>query len=298
MVKQITQKARPFVKWAGGKTRVVPQILEYFPAEFKRYHEPFLGGGALYFSISPQNGCLNDKNCVLIEAYLHIRDDLNKLILDLTKIEKEYYSLLTLEEKAEYYYEQRIEFNTLNKKSLHRSALFIFLNKTGYNGMYRENSMGGYNIPFGKRKQPIICDTDNLKLVSDVLRQIDIRCGSYDEALEDAVAGDFIYLDPPYEPINRTSNFTEYQAGGFVQDDQRKLAEVYRELSKKGCMVMMSNSTAKLIYELYSEFFINKITVSRGINATKSARGKIEELIITNYEPVKGAYLAKNSGSK
>lgn len=241
---------------------------------------------------------MNDKNCVLIEAYLHIRDDLNKLILDLTKIEKEYYSLLTLEEKAEYYYEQRIEFNTLSKKSLHRSALFIFLNKTGYNGMYRENSMGEYNIPFGKRKQPIICDKDNLRLVSDVLKQIDIKCGSYDKALTEAVAGDFIYLDPPYEPINPTSNFTQYQAGGFVQDDQKKLAEVYRELSEKGCLVMMSNSTAELIYELYSEFFLNKITVSRGINATKSVRSKIEELIITNYEPIKGLYLAKNSGGK
>jgi DNA adenine methylase len=183
-------------------------------------------------------------------------------------------------------------------KSLHRSALFIFLNKTGYNGMYRENSSGGYNIPFGKRKQPIICDEENLKLVSDVLKQIDVKCGSYEEALSDAVAGDFIYLDPPYEPLNRTSNFTEYQAGGFVQDDQRKLADIYRGLSEKGCLVMMSNSTADLIYELYSEFFINKITVSRGINATKSIRGKIEELIITNYEPVRGLYLSKNNGNK
>jgi DNA adenine methylase len=241
---------------------------------------------------------LNDKNCVLIEAYLHIRDDLNKLIRDLTIIEKEYYALSTLEEKSEYYYEQRTRFNALDNKSLHRSALFILLNKTGYNGMYRENSMGGFNIPFGKRKQPIICDEDNLKLVSDVLKQIDVKCGSYEEALADAVAGDFIYLDPPYEPLNRTSNFTEYQAGGFVQDDQRKLAEVYRKLSKKGCLVMMSNSTAELIYELYSDYFINKIEVSRGINATKSKRGKIEELIITNYEPERGLYLAKNSGKK
>jgi DNA adenine methylase len=241
---------------------------------------------------------LNDKNCVLIESYLHIRDDLNELILDLSKIEKEYYSLLTLEEKAEYYYEQRKQFNLLNMKSLHRSALFIFLNKTGYNGMYRENSSGGYNIPFGKRKQPIICDKENLKLVSDVLKQIDVKCGSYEDALTEAVAGDFIYLDPPYEPLNRTSNFTEYQAGGFVQEDQRKLAEIYRGLSEKGCLVMMSNSTAKLIYELYSEYFINKITVSRGINATKSIRGKIEELIITNYEPIRGLYLSKHNGSK
>ncbi|NDD84379.1 Dam family site-specific DNA-(adenine-N6)-methyltransferase, partial [bacterium] len=181
MAKQTTQKARPFVKWAGGKSRVVPQILQYFPVDFNRYYEPFLGGGALYFSISPQNGCLNDKNCVLIEAYLHIRDDLKKLIVDLKKIEKEYHSLLSLEEKSEYYYKQRAIFNSLKKQSLHRSSLFIFLNKTGYNGMYRENSRGEYNIPFGKRKQPVICDEINLELVSEVLKQIDVRCGSYEE---------------------------------------------------------------------------------------------------------------------
>lgn len=250
----------------------------------------------MYFSISPQNGCLNDINCVLIEAYLHIRDHLNKLISDLANIQEQYYSLNSLEGKSDYYYKQRKSFNSLNKKSLHRSALFIFLNKTGYNGMYRENSSGGFNIPFGKRKQPIICDSENLKLVSKVLKQIDIKCGSYEQALKDAKAGDFIYLDPPYEPINGTSNFTEYQAGGFVKDDQRKLSKVYRELSAKGCLVMMSNSTADLVYELYADFYINKITVSRGISATNSGRGKIEELIITNYEPKRGKYLQLNTG--
>jgi DNA adenine methylase len=292
------KKARPFVKWAGGKTRVVPQILEFFPVEFERYYEPFLGGGALYFSISPQNGCLNDINCVLIEAYLHIRDDVNELISDLAKIQEHYYSLSSMEGKSDYYYEQRQVFNGLNIKSLHRSALFIFLNKTGFNGMYRENSSGGFNIPFGKRKQPIICDSENLKLVSDVLKQIDIKCGTYEEALKAAKASDFIYLDPPYEPINGTSNFTEYQAGGFLKDDQRKLSKVYRELSDKGCLVMMSNSTADLVYELYADFYINKITVSRGINASKSGRGKIEELIITNYNPNRGKYLELNSGKR
>jgi DNA adenine methylase len=292
------KKARPLVKWAGGKTRVVPQILEFFPVEFERYYEPFLGGGALYFSISPQNGCLNDINCVLIEAYLHIRDDVNELISDLAKIQEHYYSLSSMEGKSDYYYEQRQVFNGLNIKSLHRSALFIFLNKTGFNGMYRENSSGGFNIPFGKRKQPIICDSENLKLVSDVLKQIDIKCGTYEEALKAAKASDFIYLDPPYEPINGTSNFTEYQAGGFLKDDQRKLSKVYRELSDKGCLVMMSNSTADLVYELYADFYINKITVSRGINASKSGRGKIEELIITNYNPNRGKYLELNSGKR
>ncbi|MDQ5951169.1 MAG: adenine methylase [Patescibacteria group bacterium] len=290
MNKNIKQKARPFVKWAGGKTRVVPLMLDFFPEEFNRYYEPFLGGGALYFSISPQNGCLNDINCVLIEAYLHIRDDLEGIIKDLNKIQRIYYSLDGIESKSKFYYEQREKFNSLNKTSLHRSALFIFLNKTGYNGMYRENASGKFNIPFGKRLKPIICDSDNLTQVSNVLKQIDIKCGSYDKALKEAKSGDFIYFDPPYEPLNRTSSFTEYQAGGFVQDDQRKLSKVFKKLSDKGCKVMMSNSTADLVYELYDEYFINKISVSRGINATKSKRDKIEELIITNYEPVRGAY--------
>lgn len=296
-MKQSIQKARPFVKWAGGKTRVVPQILQYFPAEFKSYYEPFLGGGALYFSISPQNGCLNDINHVLIEAYLHIRDQLNELITDLTLIQDHYYSLDNLDNKSEYYYEQRRVFNSLNEQSIHRTALFVFLNKTGYNGMYRENSSGGFNIPFGKRKNPIICDQENLTLVSAVLKQIDIKTGPYDEAVKNAVAGDFIYLDPPYEPLNGTSNFTEYQAGGFTQDDQRKLSNVFRELSEKGCLVMMSNSVADFVYELYVDFHINRITVSRGINSTKSSRGKIDELIITNYKPVQGKYMKLHSGS-
>lgn len=241
---------------------------------------------------------MNDKNCVLIEAYLHIRDDLEKLIVDLKKIEKQYLSLLTIEDKAQYYYDRRTDFKRMNKKTLHRSALFIFLNKTGFNGMYRENKNGEYNIPFGKHKHPIICDENNLRLVSEVLKQIDIKCGSYEEALINASEGDFIYLDPPYEPLNHTSSFTEYQAGGFKQDDQRKLAKLYRELTDRGCLVMMSNSTAKLIYELYKDFHVTKISVSRSINATKSKRGKIEELIITNYLPVKNLYLSKNGGAK
>lgn len=237
-------------------------------------------------------------NCALIETYLHVRDNLDELLQELKTIESQYYAFATLDEKAEYYYKQRTQFNTLSSSSLERSALFIFLNKTGFNGMYRENASGGYNIPFGKRKQPIICDSENLALVSSVLKQIDIKCGSYEEAVKEAKAGDFIYFDPPYEPINRTSRFTEYQAGGFGQDDQRKLSEVFRELSDKGCFVMMSNSTADLIKELYADFSINKITVSRGINANQSARDKIEELIITNYEPEVGEYVRRRNEAK
>ena len=294
-IKEVSQRARPFVKWAGGKSKIVPQILEFFPENFKGYYEPFLGGGALFFAIAPQKGCLNDKNGVLIETYINIRDHLDRLIDDLVKIENEYFSIRSIEKKADYYYKQRDKFNSLKKKSLHRSALFIFLNKTCYNGMYRENKLGQFNIPFGKRTQPVICDKKNLSLVSELIKGIGIKCGSYEESLKSAKPGDFIYLDPPYEPLNSTSRFTEYQAGGFIEEDQVKLARLYRELTSRGCLVMMSNSTAQLIYDLYSDFHINKITVRRGIQSNKSVRSKVEELIITNYNPIKGLYLSKCS---
>lgn len=230
-------------------------------------------------------------NCSLIETYQDIRNRYTPLVKDLKKLQEEYFAINSIDNKEKYYYERRAEFNSIRKKSVRRSSLFIFLNKTGFNGMYRENSRGEYNIPFGKQVKPLICDIENLLRVSEVLKQIDITCDPYEKAIENAGAGDFIYLDPPYEPINATSSFTQYQAGGFTQDDQRKLRDTFQELSNRGCFVMMSNSTAGLIKELYADFIINKIFVGRTINSAGLKRGKVEELIITNYAPNKGVYL-------
>jgi len=254
-----------------------------------------LGGGSLYFSISPQKGCLNDLNSTLIGTYLNIRNSCTLLIKDLSKIQDQYRALESIGDKADYYYQRRFEFNSISKKSIRKSSLFIFLNKTGFNGMYRENSKGEFNIPFGKQLKPLICDKENLLKVSEVLKQIDITCGVYEESIKNAVAGDFIYFDPPYEPLNSTSSFTQYQAGGFTQEDQRKLSIAFKQLSERGCFVMMSNSTAKLIKELYAEFEINTVSVGRTINSAGAKRGKIQELVITNYTPTKGAYI-KNKG--
>ena len=290
----INQKPRPFIKWAGGKTRVVNQILEFFPAEFDAYFEPFLGGGSLYFAIAPQKGNLNDMNHALISAYINIRDRCDALISELSRLQEEYYQLPTLETKQTYYYERRNEYNGLSLRSIRKSSLFIFLNKTCFNGMYRENTQGQYNIPFGKHMRPSICDVANLLAVSEVLKQINISCGSYELSLGNAKAGDFIYFDPPYAPINPTSKFTQYQAGGFTDKDQKKLRDLFRELSARGCYVMQSNSTAESIAELYSDFYINKITVARSINSTGTKRGKIEEVLITNYPPERGKYIEIN----
>ena len=286
-----TQKARPFVKWAGGKSRVINQLLEFFPDNFNSYYEPFLGGGSLYFSISPQKGRLNDMNCTLIDTYIHIRDNCQLLTDDLERLQLEYFSIDSVVLKKDFYYQRREEFNATPKKDVRKSSLFVFLNKTGFNGMYRENSKGEYNIPFGKHNKPLICDKENLLIVSEVLKQIEISCGSYELAIKDAKAGDFVYLDPPYEPINPTSNFNQYLAGGFTKDDQRKVYKNFCELSDRGCYVMMSNSTADLIKDLYSKFTINKISVGRTISSATTKRGKIEELVVTNYKPNIGRYI-------
>lgn len=291
-----SSKARPFVKWAGGKARVIDQILEYFPDSFSGYYEPFLGGGSLYFSISPQKGQLNDLNATLIHAYITIRDSSSSLIKDLKKLQSEYHELDDLESKSLYYYERRKEFNLTRGHSIRKASLFIFLNKTGFNGMYRENSRGEYNIPFGKHPRPLICDEQNILKISKVLKEIKITQGSYEESVLTAKSGDFVYFDPPYAPINTTSKFTQYQAGGFNEEDQIKLRDLCIDLSQKGCYVMVSNSTAPLIDELYSDnFYLHKISVARAINSSGNKRGKIDEYLITNYSPNIGKYLERNS---
>lgn len=281
-----TPKAHPFVKWAGGKSRVVDQIVKFFPsaAQFGSYYEPFLGSAAIYFAISPRNGRLNDQNKTLIDTYIVIRDSVEVLISELNKLQREYYSCTNIDLKKQYYLDRRSEFNKLSiPKSIRKSALFIFLNKTGFNGMYRENNSGQYNIPFGKHDHPLICDAVNLRIVSNDLSCIDLTSTSYEEAIKDVKPRDLVYLDPPYYPLNPTSNFTEYQAGGFSVDDQKKLREVFAQLDSSGCYVVMSNSFCEEINKLYDGYNISRIQVARAINSKSNKRGKIDEAIITNF---------------
>lgn len=275
--------ARPFVKWVGGKGRLVAELAKYYPTEYNDYYEPFAGGGAVFFSLNPKKAHINDLNEVLISLYNFIKKDVDRVIVTLRMLQDEYYSLSTLDEKKELYLKKRSEFNELANGSFEKAVLLIFLNKTCFNGMYRENSKGGFNVPFGKHEKPTICDEDNLRAVAEVLKHVTITHSSYEVLTSKAKPGDFIYFDPPYHPLNTTSSFTSYQAGGFSAEDQQKLRDELKRLSDLGCKVMLSNSDAPLINELYKDFNIHKIYAARAINSKGDGRGKILEVLVTNY---------------
>lgn len=278
-----TVRARPFLKWAGGKSRLSKQITDFFPKNFDRYFEPFLGGGAIYFAISPREGVLNDLNKYLIGTYEIIRDNPYGLINKLKSISEIYHSLSSIEMKSDYYYKARAQYNSIHSVNLDKAALFIFLNKAGYNGMYRENSKGEYNIPFGKHEKCLICDEANLLRVANDLKDIKFTSTDYKDALKAAKRGDLIYLDPPYFPLSKTAKFTEYQAGGFSVREQEVLKGIYDDLHSKGCYVMMSNSYCDEIRDMYADYNLNVIEVGRTINSKKGERGKIKEYVVTNY---------------
>jgi len=275
--------ARPFVKWVGGKAKLVSQLLQHFPDEYNDYYEPFAGGGALFFAITPKTAHISDLNTVLISAYKRIQSDVEGLIEELRQLEVQYKSLETLEEKRELYLEKRAQYNVLENTSPEKVALLIFLNKTCFNGMYRENSKGGFNVPFGKHPNPTICDEANLRSVSAALKETTIALAPYQEAVKSAKAGDFIYFDPPYHPLNATSSFTSYHADGFSAKDQEELRDTFKQLSERGCKVMLSNSDSEFINELYKEFNVHKIYAARSINSNGAGRGKIQEVLVTNY---------------
>lgn len=283
----VSVRPKPFLKWAGGKSRLSSKIASLFPAndKFNKYFEPFLGSGAVYFEISPRKGQLNDLNKHLINTYIDIRNNVKQLIKELKVIDTEYHTCANIDKKAEYYYKIRDEYNSNNRKSIKRSAQFIFLNKAGFNGMYRENSLGKYNIPFGKHDRCLICDENNLLTISRDLKDIELTTGDYKDAVINAKRGDLIYFDPPYFPLSKTSNFTTYQKGGFNEDNQKDLLQIAKSLISKGCYVFISNSDCKESRELYKEFIIHEVKVKRIINSKSSLRNElITEIIATNYK--------------
>ena len=280
--KLINAKPKPFVKWVGGKRQLLRQFRElglYPPEDFNpltsTYYEPFVGGGAVFFDLLPKNARLSDLNKELVTAYNVIKNNVDELIESLNKhiYDKEYY----LEVRA-----QKVE----DLSDVEIASRFIFLNRTGFNGLYRVNKSGQFNVPFGRYNNPVICDEDNLRRVSDALQEATITHQDYKNVLKTAKSGDFIYLDPPYYPINVTSSFTSYTAEGFLEKEQTELRDTFVELHKKGCFVMLSNSDTLFINELYSGLdgiTINKITAGRSINSKGSGRGKITEVLVTNY---------------
>lgn len=275
-------KAKPFLKWAGGKSRVAIKISSFFPRSFNNYYEPFLGSGAIYFTISPQHGLLNDLNKYLIGTYKIIKENPEQLIKVLKVIDKEYHSLPDLNHKSEYYYSSRTEYNNIRSMTIRKAALFIFLNKAGFNGMYRENSRGEYNIPFGKHNRCLICDETNIREVSINIKDIEFSYGGYERALDNVREGDLVYLDPPYIPISKTANFTQYQKEGFSYEDHVKLRDLAIRLHDKGCYVVISNSFCKESKDLYNSkiFNIGRIEVTRQIH---SSRKVVPEIVVTNF---------------
>ncbi|WP_165859218.1 MULTISPECIES: DNA adenine methylase [Desulfofundulus] len=267
------ESPRPPVKWAGGKSQLIPQFEPLFPKrEYSLYVEPFVGGGAVFFHLLPPRAVLIDSNDELINFYLVVRDDLEALLQDLRRHEN----------TAEYYYRIRA-LDPGQLTPVERASRFLYLNKTGYNGLWRVNSRGQHNVPFGRYKNPKIVDEPNLRLVSVALKRAEIICGDFSRILDCTAPGAFVYLDPPYHPLSETANFTSYTPDAFGEDDQRRLAEVFRELDRRGCLVMLSNSDTPFIRELYKNYDIQVVYAKRAINCRADKRGPIAELVIRNY---------------
>ncbi len=272
LTQNIPHSPRPFLKWAGGKSKLIEQYTPYFPKDFKTYYEPFLGGGAVFFHLQPKNAVLTDINAELINAYRCVRDDLKQLIPLLEKH--------SLRHSKDYYYQVRSQLVTTD---IEKAARLIYLNKTCFNGLYRENSKGLFNVPIGKYKNPAICNFNLLASVSAVLQSTQIEVRPFADILEYVKADDFVYFDPPYYPLSPTSNFTAYSRHSFNEPEQIKLKNVFVELAGRGAKVMLSNSNCSFVQELYKDFELHEIFASRAINSNVEKRGKITELLITSY---------------
>jgi len=267
---------RPFVKWVGGKGQLIPELTKRLPCTFARYYEPFIGGGALFFHLQPEQAFLSDINDELINVYNVVKCNVEALLKELSRHVYE----------ASYFYNIREADRRPNYKqwsAVRKASRFIYLNKTCYNGLYRVNSKGYFNAPFGDYRNPKICDPENLRLCSEALQHTEVSCSSYHVVDERTRPGDFVYFDPPYAPLTATSNFTNYSKGGFRKEDQEELRNVCSRLDKKGVKWMLSNSSTPLILDLYREYNVETISASRAINSKGSLRGKVKEVIVRNY---------------
>lgn len=274
-------KGKPFVKWAGGKRQIIDKLKRYVPDEFDTYYEPFIGGGALLFELSPRRAVINDSNDELMNVYSVLCDEekFKKMCSVLNHYEKEHCE--------EFYYDIRNKDRNKNAykrlSDYTRAARTIYLNKACFNGLYRVNSKNEFNVPFGKKERVNTYDGSNLITVSNYLTMNDVEILSVDfeESVKNAKKGDFIYFDPPYD--SETSTFNSYTEDGFGKDEQIRLAKVFKELDSRGCYVMLSNHNTSLINDLYKNFNIHVIEAKRNINSNGKKRGKVKEVIITNF---------------
>lgn len=280
--KIIDSKPKPFVKWVGGKRQLLSQFRLlglYPPFGFNpltaSYFEPFVGGGAVFFDLLPERAFLSDMNHELVATYNVIKNDVEGLILALKKhqLDKDYFLKVR-------------DYDVTKLSDTEIASRFIFLNRTCFNGMYRVNSKGKFNVPFGRYNNPLICDENNLRKTSDALQSVEIKKQDYKEVLKHAQKGDFVYFDPPYYPVSRTASFTSYTSQSFLEKEQTELRDMFVELASRGCYVMLSNSDTPFINDIYSNLKgikISKVSAGRAINSDASKRGKISEVVITNY---------------
>lgn len=269
---------QPFLKWAGGKRQLLPELNKYIPPKYKTYYEPFVGAGALLFDLQPKKAIINDVNSELINCYNVIKNSLDELIEDLRKHEissEYYYNIRELDRKP--------EFKELS--SVQRASRIIYLNKTCFNGLFRVNSQGQYNVPFGNYKNPKVLDEVVLKAVHNFLNlnNIIITNNDFQEVVSTAKKGDFIYFDPPYDPVSDSSSFTGYSLDGFNRDEQKRLKDTFDRLNKKGCYVLLSNSSTEFINDLYKDYKIVAVSANRNINSNGTKRGKVAEVLVMNY---------------
>jgi len=274
-------KGKPFVKWAGGKRQIIDKLKKYIPEEFNTYYEPFIGGGALLFELAPKKAVINDSNKELMNVYEVLCNE-NKF-KSMCKVLNNY----EVNHSEEFFYEIRNKDrnkNTYNRLSDYtKAARTIYLNKACFNGLYRVNSKNEFNVPFGKKTKVNTYEGSNLITVSNYLtmNDITIECVDFEESVKTAKKGDFVYFDPPYD--SDTNTFNSYTEDGFGKEEQRRLARVFKELDEKGVYVMLSNHNTILVNELYKDYNIHVIEAKRNINANGKKRGKVEEVIITNY---------------
>ena len=295
-----TMRARPFVKWAGGKGQLLEQLDALLPNDFARredlvYVEPFVGGGAMLFHVLAKYpniklAVINDANSELVGTYKAIKTNPEGLIERLSKLQEEFGKSTTEERRKDMYLRLRDKFNSRKGDELEMASLFIFLNKTCFNGLYRVNSKGEFNVPFGKAKSPTICDAGNICALNKVLQKVTILNGDFEDVVKSLKGKAFFYFDPPYRPLTQSAAFTAYAKGGFNDDEQRRLAQFCRKLDMTGHQWMLSNSDPHNVKpdddffeELYQGFDIKRVVASRAINSKGDGRGKIAELAIRNY---------------
>lgn len=278
-IKKVT--LQPFTKWTGGKRQLLPVIRELMPKTYNRYFEPFVGGGALFFDLAPKDAVINDFNAELINCYQQIKDNPQELI-EILKVHQEYNS-------KEYYLnlrsadrDERIDMMS----EVQRAARILYMLRVNFNGLYRVNSKNQFNVPYGRYKNPKIVDEELISAISVYINnnQLEIKVGDFEKAIVDVRTGDFVYFDPPYIPLSETSAFTSYTHEGFSFADQVRLRDAFKRLSDTGAYVMLSNSSSALVEELYKDFNIHYVEATRTNGAKSSSRGKISEIIVTNYE--------------